>query len=53
MAARDLFVLVLAGPRGVARGLAGPTSAGRLPDPRGTARAALALARAAGRALAS
>jgi len=53
MAARDLFVLLLAGPRGVGRGLAGPTSAGRLPDPRGTARAALALARAAGRALAS
>jgi hypothetical protein len=52
MAARDLFVLLLAGPGGLARGLVGRTSAGRLPDPRGTARAALALARAAGRAIA-
>jgi hypothetical protein len=53
MAARDLFVLLLVGPRGIVRGLAGPSSAGRLPDPRGTARAALALARAAGHALGS
>jgi hypothetical protein len=51
MAARDLFVLLLAGPGGVARGLAGPASAGALPDGRGTVRAALALVRAAGRAL--
>ena len=49
MAARDLFVLVLAGPRGLRRSLA----AGRLSDPRGTARAAISLARTAARALAS